>query len=68
MIVEAIADYMEAKGIKQAAMCKKTGLPRDCISAVLQGKRKMSLDEYEKICTALCVPYAFFFEHREESA
>ena len=62
MIAETIAIYMKQKGIKQSFICEKTGLTRHCISCALNGKRKLSIEEYEKICTALNVSYEFFFE------
>lgn len=62
MIAKAIADYMKENGIKQIFICQKTGLTKHCISTALNGKRKLSIDEYEKICKALNVPYGFFFE------
>ena len=62
MIAEAIAGYMKEKGIPQTDLCEKTGLTKQCISSALKGKRRLRIDEYEKICMALDVPYEFFFE------
>lgn len=62
MIARAIAEYMKQRGIKQTFICNQTGLTKHCISFALNGKRKLSIDEYEKICAALNVPYEFFFE------
>lgn len=67
MIAAAIAHYLKDNGIKQAFLCRQTGLSKHCISNALNGKRRLSVDEYEKICTALDVPYAYFFERREKS-
>ncbi|WP_027398542.1 helix-turn-helix domain-containing protein [Anaerovorax odorimutans] len=60
MIVKEIARYI----IKQVSLSEKTGLSKDCISMSLKGYRKLSIDEYVKICTALNVPYEYFFDHK----
>lgn len=61
MIVEAIENYIEEQGIELVLLSKKTGITKHNIGLVLSGKRKLSLDEYEKICLALNVPYEYFF-------
>ena len=48
-----IAEYVSANGIKQSFIVEKTGLNKNVISAILNLDRKMSADEYEKICRAL---------------
>ena len=68
MIATAIAKHVKENGIKQTFLCKQTGLTKHCISTALNGKRKLSVDEYEKICTALNVPYEYFFEQRHKGA
>ncbi|PNT92831.1 helix-turn-helix transcriptional regulator [Clostridium thermosuccinogenes] len=61
MIVKAIEKFMEENDIKQVSLCEKAGLTEHCISLALKGKRRLSIDEYVKICTALNVPYEYFF-------
>jgi len=68
MIAAAIASYMKENGIKQSFLCEKTGLTKHCVCAALNSKRKLTIDEYELICSALNVPYDFFFERSRESA
>ncbi len=68
MIAKTIAKYIKEKGIKQVFLCEKTGLTKHCVSMLLKGQRKLSIDEYEKICTALNVPYDYFFNQLEKSA
>lgn len=48
-----IAQYVSENGIKQTFIADKTGLSKNAISAILTLNRKMSADEYEKICRAL---------------
>jgi transcriptional regulator with XRE-family HTH domain len=67
MIAAAIAKYIEENGIKQVYLCEKTGLTKQCISKSIKGRRRLSIDEYEKICSALNVPYDYFFNMRTKS-
>ena len=68
MIAKAIATYMKDHGIKQAYISDKTGLTKHSISCILNGKRKLSVEEYEVICRVLHVSYDFFFEMSRETA
>ena len=68
MIAKAIATYMKEKGIKQAYICEKTDLTKHSISCALNGKRKLSVEEYVLICRALHVSYDFFFEMSRKTA
>lgn len=62
MIAEAIENYLEKSGITLVSLSQKTGLTCHCIGYALKGKRKFSIDEYVKICTALGLPYDYFFK------
>lgn len=53
VVQQRVADYVKEMGIKQTTICEKTGIRIDTMSAMLNGKRKMSADEFEKICIAL---------------
>ena len=68
MIANAISNYMKQNGIKQSFICQKTGLSKHSVSYALNGKRKLSIDEYERICIALNVPYDFFFKMDRKTA
>lgn len=48
-----IADYIQRLGIKQAAICKKTGIKTKRMSGIMTGHIKMTADEYEMICKAI---------------
>lgn len=48
-----ISAYLKRMGISQASVCEKTGIRPDSMSAMLNGKRKMTADEFEKICFAI---------------
>lgn len=64
MIHNTIIHYMQDKQIKQGFLCEKTGLSRYCVRLMLQGKRKLSIEEYIRICSGLNVPYDYFFNAR----
>jgi len=67
MITAAIADYVKQNGIKQSILCRRTGLTKYLVRQSLHGKRRLSIEEYIKICSALNVPYTFFFEQRRKT-
>lgn len=48
-----ISEYIRNAGIKQSVICKKTGIRTDTMSAIMTSRRKMTADEFEKICIAL---------------
>lgn len=63
----AIANYLKAKEIKQTFLVKKTGLSSDSVSNMLNGKRKLEVEEYAKICEALDVSFDFFYDLSKET-
>ncbi len=65
MISKEIAKYIRDHGIKQKYICQKTGLTKYIISCAFRGKRKLSVEEYQKICEALNLPYEYFFNRKE---
>jgi len=59
-ITTNIRTYLKNTGRTQAYLCKQTGMPNTAMSLALGGKRRLRLDEYCKICTALGVEPGFF--------
>jgi len=60
--ITKIRNYIRETGRTQAYLCKHTGLPNSAMSLILAGKRRLRLDEYHGICTALQVEPNFFLE------
>lgn len=60
MVYERIADYLTDKGIKQAFLSRETGLSANAVSQILKGERKITIEEYISICTALGVELSYF--------
>jgi len=53
VVQSRVAEYVKRLGIKQAAICAKTGINPKRMSGILTCKLKMTADEYEKICRAI---------------
>lgn len=64
MINKKIKNYMEERGIKQSFLKEPLGMTASTLNALLNGNRKLSAEEYFKICDALGVPLEYF---RKES-
>ena len=52
-VQKRVFDYVRKMGIKQTAICRKTGITIDRMSAMNRNKARMTADEYESICKAL---------------
>lgn len=59
-----IKNHLEQNGISQAFVSTKSGIPPAKLNLALNGKRKLSLSEYESICWALGVGVSTFMEPR----
>lgn len=57
---EKIKEYLEKNGIKQTHIQRQLGISRSACNAMLNGKRKMTAQEYLKICQVLKVPADYF--------
>lgn len=59
-----IKNYLEERGISQAFVSSRSGIPPAKLNLALNSKRKLSLSEYESICWALGVGVGTFMEPR----
>jgi transcriptional regulator with XRE-family HTH domain len=50
---EKVKEYIQQRGITQVFLCKKTGIRQETMSRILNGKRKMTLENLLLICNAL---------------
>lgn len=62
MIAEKIKSYIDAKGIKQSAISRGTGINSTSLSLSFSGKRRLTAEEFVLICDFLEVPYGKFVE------
>jgi len=67
MYAETIKDYLVKHGITQSFLSKKSGLHRSVLYGIFNKGRKMSIEEYAKICKALKLDMDYFREIVEKS-
>lgn len=60
MVGLKIKEYLDENGIKYSYLSEKTGMPMNILSPTLNGKRKMSAEEYFMICGILGLPAETF--------
>lgn len=53
MIGLRVKKYLDENGIKYSYLSEKSGIPMNMLSPTLNGKRKMSAEEYFTICEVL---------------
>lgn len=56
MVGLKVKEYLDQRGVKYSYLSRMTGIPMNLLSLTLNGKRKMSVEEYFVICKALRVP------------
>lgn len=55
-----LKDHIKEKGIKQSFISEKTGIDKSTLSAILNGKTKLTVDNLELICWVIdCSPGQF---------
>lgn len=62
-----ISNYISKNGIIKKFIAKKSSIPVNALSLSLNGKRKLSVDEYVRLCDALNVTYDFFIKDANPS-
>lgn len=53
IVQEKISNYIKDMGFRQSVLCEKTGIAKDAMAGILNGKRKLTVDEFEKLCIAI---------------
>lgn len=53
MIAERINYYLDDHGIMNKFVAERSGIPLNTFSMMMNGKRKITADEYAAICRAL---------------
>lgn len=67
MIGLKVKEYLDENGIKYSFLSEKVGIPMNVLSPLLNGKRKMSVEEYFTICEALNLPVDTFEPDENDS-
>ena len=66
MIGLKVKKYLDDNGIKYSFLSEKIGMPMNTLSYLLNGKRKMSVEEYFTICDALEIPVDSFEPDKDD--
>lgn len=67
-IIDNIREYVEVNKIPRKQLASKINMAESKLSQTLNGKRKMSVDEYVSICEALCVAYDKFVSQPKQAS
>ncbi len=65
MVRKKILDFIGKNRIKQADICRKSGLMPQQVSKILNGTRRLEIEEYIAICAALDVSVDKFLNDGE---
>ena len=58
---ERVRAYISDRGLSQKLISSNSGIPESKLSLILNGKRRMTVDDYESICRAMAVEPARFY-------
>jgi transcriptional regulator with XRE-family HTH domain len=58
---ERVKQYISDRGLSQKIIAANMGIPEPKLSLILNGKRRMTVDDYELICRAMAVDPARFY-------
>lgn len=62
MLGNKIKTFVEKEGYKFSAIADKAGITINAFSAMVNGKRKITAEEYFSICEALGVSVSYFYD------
>jgi plasmid maintenance system antidote protein VapI len=60
MLGERIRQYIVESGMKIGAVAERAEIPMNTFSAMINGKRRITAEEYFSICAALGLPLEYF--------
>lgn len=55
-----IKKYLKRNGITQRSVSRRTGISKDKLCGILNGKHQMSANDYKEICSALGLSLDYF--------
>ena len=61
-VSERVKAYVVEKELSQKLIAKNMNISESRLSLMLNGKRRMTVDDYLKICSAIAVPPIKFLE------
>ena len=58
---ERVKRYINERAISQKLIAANMGIPESRLSLILNGKRRMTVEDYEGICRAMAINPTHFF-------
>ena len=58
---QRVKRYIEERNLSQKLIAANMKIPESKLSLILNGKRRMTVDDYESICRAMAVEPARFY-------
>lgn len=62
MYGKQISEYLNNKGIKKTFLARKLDMNINTLATMLNGTRKITIEEYVSICKALEVDFNYFYD------
>ena len=56
MVSDLIKEYVDTNGLKYKVISERAGMKLNTFSSIMLGKRRLTVEEYKRICSALRVP------------
>lgn len=62
MVHERVREHIRRMEVKQSWLARRMNLTEGALSLMLAGKRRMTVDELERLCAILCVSADLFIK------
>lgn len=67
-VAEKLKNYLDERGIRTGFVAERAGMDTELLQRSLNGKRKLTADEFASICFALGLDFDFFMNPAEGTA
>jgi DNA-binding Xre family transcriptional regulator len=61
---DRIRHYIESNDMTFGLVAARANIDDSKFSRMMTNKQRIKVDEYERICDALCVPHSYFFQKK----
>ena len=65
-VAQALKGYLTSHGIKQTFIAEKCNWPKQKVCCIVNGKQRMSADDFFTICKAIGAPYDLILNASED--
>ena len=66
LISNLVFEYLKENNISKEFLLKVPNLDEDCINNIINNKKKLNIDEYTEICSALKLSFDYFLTNNYE--